>query len=546
MNANSNEAIAYFQAALKNVRGKNEILEAGTLVNLGSAYLLRGEYNRAIEYLEQSLVVAQTEANQALINATVLGIIGIVYFEAGDFDAAEASLQKSIKAWESLHVSLLDNNKTSLFEVQLGDVYNLLEQIQIKRNRPDIALKIADEGRSKALVELLSKKLEPSPASSDSSITLAQIKEIARSQNATLVSYTIARNLVVSQGIERQASALYIWVVKPNGELAFREVELDPEKPLWELVRWTRRSLGTRSLISVEPKESSSADLQQPLQTLHQLLIEPIADLLPSNPNDRVVFIPQGPLFLVPFPALLNSQKEHLIERHTISISPSIKTLQLTRQQKENLNPARNMLVLGDPSMPNESPTIGDSGKRLKQLPGARKEARAIASLLNTQAIFGSNGTEETITAKMSEARIIHLATHGYFNDQYGLDSAIALAPSENNNGWLTAGEIFDLKLNAELVVLSACNTGRGRLRRGEGVIGLSRSFISAGVPSVIVSLWSVPDAPTAELMSQFYRNLEQSGMDKAQALRQAMLATMETNPNPKNWAAFTLIGEAE
>ena len=88
-------------------------------------------------------------------------------------------------------------------------------------------------------------------------------------------------------------------------------------------------------------------------------------------------------------------------------------------------------------------------------------------------------------------------------------------------------------------------NTGRGRIRRGEGVEGLARSLISAGVPSVVVSLWSVPDAPTAELMSQFYRNLEQPGMDKAQALRQAMLATMKTNPNPKNWAAFTLIGEA-
>lgn len=131
------------------------------------------------------------------------------------------------------------------------------------------------------------------------------------------------------------------------------------------------------------------------------------------------------------------------------------------------------------------------------------------------------------------------------------IPGAIALAPevfnnkgkTEETNGLLTASEIFDLKLNAELVVLSACDTGRGKLS-GDGVIGLSRSLISAGVPSVIVSLWSIPDAPTASLMTEFYQRLQQ-GDDKASALRQAMLSTMKEHPNPENWAAFTLIGES-
>nr|WP_309143424.1 CHAT domain-containing protein [Nostoc favosum] len=101
---------------------------------------------------------------------------------------------------------------------------------------------------------------------------------------------------------------------------------------------------------------------------------------------------------------------------------------------------------------------------------------------------------------------------------------------------------MFDLKLNnTELVVLSACDTGRGKIS-GDGVIGLSRSFISAGVPSAIVSLWSIPDAPTALLMREFYQQLPAN--DKASALRLAMLATMKKNPDPKHWAAFTLIGE--
>lgn len=124
------------------------------------------------------------------------------------------------------------------------------------------------------------------------------------------------------------------------------------------------------------------------------------------------------------------------------------------------------------------------------------------------------------------------------------IPGAIALAPTSTEDGLLTAKEIFeDLTLQAELVVLSACDTGLGTVT-GDGVSGLSRAFIAAGVPSVVVSLWSIPDAPTTELMIEFYQQIQQ-GQDKAQALRQAMLKTMKNHPNPRDWAAFTLIGEA-
>ena len=182
----------------------------------------------------------------------------------------------------------------------------------------------------------------------------------------------------------------------------------------------------------------------------------------------------------------------------------------------------------------------------IPSLPGAEQEASAIAQLLNTEAITGNLATKAAILPKMVQARIIHLATHGLLDDftGEGVPGAIALAPGGNDNGLLTASEILDLKLNAQLVVLSACDTGRGKIT-GDSVIGLSRSLISAGVPSVIVSLWSVPDAPTASLMTEFYRNFQQKP-DKAQALRSATLTTMKQYPNPRDWAAFTLIGEAD
>lgn len=196
--------------------------------------------------------------------------------------------------------------------------------------------------------------------------------------------------------------------------------------------------------------------------------------------------------------------------------------------------------------MPEVSPFPGEPARQLSSLPAAEGEAKEVATMFKTEALIGTQATKATILPQLPNARIIHLATHGLLDDYTGggVPGAIALAPSNNDNGLLTASEILDLKLNAELVVLSACNTGKGRIT-GDGVIGLSRSLISAGVPSVVVSLWSVPDAPTASLMTEFYRQMQKSP-DKAQALRQAMLTTIKTHPNPTDWAAFTLIGEAE
>jgi CHAT domain-containing protein len=303
-------------------------------------------------------------------------------------------------------------------------------------------------------------------------------------------------------------------------------------------------------------QQRQEANLTQQLQRLHKLLIEPIADQLPTAPNANVIFIPQTSLFLVPFPALQDESGKYLIEKHTLLTAPSIQVLELTHQQRQQVaTRGNNALVVGNPTMPKVAPAIGEQPQQLSPLPGAEEEAKAIAPLLNTQALIGNQATKTAILPLLPSARIIHLATHGILDDIQGLKSAIALAPDppssplskggqEGGDGLLTASEILDLKLNAELVVLSACDTGRGRIT-GDSVIGLSRSLISAGVPSVIVSLWSVPDAPTASLMTEFYKNL-QLNPDKAQALRQAMLTTMKQHPNPKNWAAFTLIGEAQ
>ncbi|MGC1393607.1 MAG: CHAT domain-containing protein, partial [Coleofasciculaceae cyanobacterium] len=264
-------------------------------------------------------------------------------------------------------------------------------------------------------------------------------------------------------------------------------------------------------------------------------------------------FIPQSSLFLVPFAALQDEQGKYLIEKHTILTAPAIQVLELTHKAREQRVGAhgrapiqgKDVLVMGNPTMPSVPNETGNL-QQLSSLPGSETEANAIAQLLNTQAIIGAAATKSAILEKLKTARIAHLATHGLLDDfkLSGVPGAIALAPSGNDNGLLTSSEIFDLKLNAELVVLSACDTGRGDIK-GDGVVGLSRALISAGVPSIIVSLWSVPDAPTASLMTEFYRQISQNP-NKATALRNTMLMMMKQYQHPRDWAAFTLIGEAE
>ncbi|HEY9612027.1 CHAT domain-containing tetratricopeptide repeat protein, partial [Allocoleopsis sp.] len=536
---------------------KTPLEEGSALGELGLAYSSLGNYAKAIDYHQQSLAILREIGSKGGEWRT-LNYLGYSLLKSGNLREAENILLTGIKVGETLRERLGKNDtfKVSIFEGQRY-TYSLLQQALIAQNKTNEALEIAERGRARAFVELLANRFTPSTTESTiAAPSLSQIQQIAKEQNATLVEYSIINDeFQVGGKLKTKESELYIWVIKPTGEVTFRRVDL---KPLWQqqnttlesLVSDSRKSIGVRGrglgAVARVDEESQTNRLQQ----LYQLLINPIADLLPTDPNARVVFIPQNTLFLVPFPALLDASSKYLIEKHTILTAPAIQVLEFTHQRRRYVpGEAKDVLVVGNPTMPRVSPAFGQPPQQLPSLPGSQQEATEIATLFNTQAITGNGATKAAVVQKMSQARVIHLATHGlldYFKIFLGIPGAgaVALAPSGQDDGLLTTEEILNLKLNAELVVLSACDTGNGKIT-GDGVIGLSRSLMTAGVPSVIVSLWSVPDAPTAFLMTQFYKNLQQNP-DKAQALRSAMLTTMKQHPNPKDWAAFTLIGEAE
>jgi CHAT domain-containing protein len=470
-----------------------------------------------------------------------LNYLGRAYMKINNLEQAALTLLTEINKGEQIRARLPENQKINLADNQ-ANTYHLLQEVLIRQNRITSALEVAERGRARAFADILDRRSNPTKEDHEGANVpnVRSLQTIAHLQKATLVQYSIINE-----------TELYIWVIKtqPNGEMSFRsEVSFHRAKwnaqiPMRELLADSRASISVVNPNTSSTQQLPSAELNQLLKELYNVLIKPIANQLPKDPNERVIFIPQGELFLVPFAALQDPQGKYLIENHTISTAPSIQSLSFTRSLARRYHIGyqhrpRPALVVGNPTMP-----IVDN-HQLSPLPGAEQEAIDVAKLLNTTPLIGAQATKSAILEQMPKARIIHFATHGLLDtiDQE-IPGAIALAPEGKDTGILTAAELLKLEITPELVVLSACDTGRGTIT-GDGVLGLSRSLIASGVPSVIASLWAVSDNSTSVLMTHFYRNFK-NNPNKAQALRQAMLSTMKEYPNPCYWAAFTLIGES-
>jgi CHAT domain-containing protein len=273
-----------------------------------------------------------------------------------------------------------------------------------------------------------------------------------------------------------------------------------------------------------------------------------------------------------------------LIVEHEIVSLPSASTLAVLRSEVKDRSPAPKLLaVLADPVFERSDPRlkggvavggsgdeqrglrlsvgkaakdsgIEDAGPGIPRLPGTRKEAEQILALARTapsRPAFDFTASRATVTdVELGQYRYVHFATHGFLDSQYPELSGVLLSMFDERgrpqDGFLRAHEFYNLKLSADLVVLSACQTGLGKEIRGEGLVGLTRGIMYAGAPRVVVSLWDVSDAGTAELMTRFYRGMLKEGKRPAEALQAAQVSMLgdERFAAPYFWAAFTLQGE--
>ncbi|MDJ1172713.1 CHAT domain-containing protein [Roseofilum capinflatum] len=533
-------AITFYEQLLKIAREiGNRQGEANSLGSLGNAYYLLGQYQRAIDFHQQHLTIAR-EIGDRQGEWKSLNNLGDSLRQIPQLvDLAEKTLRKAVEVCETLRSDLQDSHQISIFETQRNS-YRLLQQVLIAQDKPIEALEISERGRTRAFINLLRQRF---PEESNPYISAPQIRQVAQTQNATLVEYSIV------------FEELYIWVIQPTGNIEFRRSPIAESdlKNLETLILRARVSIGItekdndNQLLKLNPEEKPRNGHFPWLQYLYNILIAPITDRLPTDPEDRIIFIPHYALYLVPFAALQNPQGRYLIEDHTPLTAPSIQVLETTHAQQQRLHRTqKKALVVAEPTL---HPKFQQDPYKLRSYEYMQEAAQTIATILDTLPIMGDSATKVAVINQMLQTRIVHIFAHGLLDEYQPEDTnlgdipgTIVLAPDADSDGALNAAEILDHKLNAEIVVLSACSTGKGKIT-GDGIIGLSRCFILAGVPSLVVSLWNI-GAPAAKvLMTEFYQNLA-NGKNRAAALRHAMLNTKIRFPKPESWSGFTLIGE--
>jgi len=557
---------------------------ADTLLLLSEARFLLGQYDAAWKAADEAIAMRSVPSEitrSALENrAQALWKLGRTQEALGDIRQANESLEQ---ARAKLVPS--DFMKQGFTDTDRG-MTSLSIHILLDGGEEREALETAERARGRAFLDLLAtKSISPNPLSnrenegampllltrggmgSGEHGTLSSLGSAppASAENAIALARRLDSTILVYWVDD---NSTIIWTVSPQGRIAQARTDFgSPRLDKWinEALHVQESSSG-RSHVQIASRggEALLAGGRNPdsWRRLYDALIRPVRANLPSKPGSRLTIIPSGPLFRLSFAALMDERGRYLIEKYALNYSPAIEVFQYTRQAQQRIAamPARYLLVANPSGMP-----LSD-GKQLPALPGSDKEIQSISQIVghgSAMLLHGKQADEAAVRQAMLNAKVIHLATHGVIDSSNPLSSFLALGRTTDQaggNGRLTAEEVYSLDLHADLVVLSACRTGLGRIS-GDGVAGLARAFFYAGTASVVSTLWDVADQPTAELLANFYRSFSKPNTSKSQALRQAQLRLLQSlragqirtdtpfgrlplPDDPILWAGFVLMGE--
>ncbi|HXS01659.1 MAG TPA: CHAT domain-containing protein [Pyrinomonadaceae bacterium] len=372
----------------------------------------------------------------------------------------------------------------------------------------------------------------------------------------------------------------FVWAVTPESVKAFElpgRATIEQEaKRFYQLLTEQGTSVPNESLAQRKQRlDNAESDLPAVAANVSRMLLQPLAADLKQK---RLVIVADGVLQYLPFSALtLSDGGRPLIVDHEIVTLPSASVLAVLREEFEQRKPASKLLaVLADPVFSANDPRLAQAKNAepanhssatdvqrsaiesglggLVRLRFSRQEAEEIARLAgdkrNLKALDFSASRSLVTKDNLSDYRIVHFATHGLINNQNPDLSGVVLSLVDEQgrpqNGFLRLYDIYNLKLDADLVVLSACQTALGKEIKGEGLVGLTRGFMYAGAPRVVASLWRIDDRATADIMKRFYEAMLKDGMRPAAALRAAQISMSQDKRwhSPHYWAAFTLQGE--
>ncbi len=596
------EAIKMFEKSISVFKKTEDKKKVSTvLANLSTAYLLNNNPREALRYAEESMEYSRQVGKHELTWAVIEGYAKVLS-ALNRNDEARKSYLESIEALEALRNDAAgsDIQQVNFLEYR-GYPYQGLVELMIKENKPDEALIYAERMKSRLLLEMLQRNRvnvtkmmttqereeertlkneiininsqiykesiseKPNPKRIEELNSQLQKARINQ-QNFEAKLYTTHPNLKTERGqtelfkIE-QASALlqdnqtalieyffsqksvYVFVLTKdsNGKSNVKVHKLNSsEVEIETLTEKYREQLASRNALF---KENSTK--------LYEMLIKPLEAELKGK--TKLVIVPDGVLWELPFQALTGNGKRYLIEDYAVTYTPSLSvSVEMAKRKKQNANPT--LIAFGNPFLGKEkdSPNLFRTrAGNFSPLPEAENEVNKLAQLYGKEksiVFTGTSARESELKTKAGEYKVIHLATHGILNDSSPMYSQIVLSQEENQkeeDGLLEAWEIIEMNLNADLVVLSACETARGRVSEGEGMIGLSWALFVAGTSTTVVSQWKVDSVSTSNLMLEFHRNLKAKST-KSEAMRKAVLKLMQDKQynHPFYWAAFVVVGD--
>lgn len=544
------KAISYYE---KSIDLADDFLRFYSRLALASAHISAGHYtkaNQAIDhaegYIETLGKVGQLSAKSLLLRAR-----GILALKSGRLDDADSLYKTALETHGEGYDSAYDRfwllegiAKTKLAKGDKGgaakvyleaileaenvrarfrseeiksalfgemqDAFDMAVQLLIESGHPDIAWEVSERSRSRALLDMMRNRVKLSSgndAFSDAAKVTSKISTLSEklSTNDVVISYHMLSEYT------------YGWAIRKSGTTMAR-VGSD-RQTIAQLVE------DFRDAVVMRRKGAKQYGAE-----LYDILIKPFK----VTEGETITFVPHDAIHYLPFQALWVGDK-YLIQRNSVSYAPSGTSLVMLFGRQDNKKGI--FLGLGNP----------DLGDPAMALPGAQRELESLRVMFpNAEAYFQKDATRDKLLQRVGDSRILHIAAHGTVDRVDPLLSKIHLAGNSAIAGVLEARDVYSMRLkNTALVTLSACETGLGKVSRGDEIWGFARSFLSAGAQSLIVSLWPVSDESTETLMKRFYLELN-NGSDARDSLRSATLEVMNDRrfSDPYFWAPFILMGK--
>jgi CHAT domain-containing protein/tetratricopeptide (TPR) repeat protein len=606
------QAIVNYQEALQlGEKSGDKSIFTGPLQSLGRMYLLQGDYRQALNLTERAIIYAE-QNSQYIHIFSALQIAAKAYQKLGQPEDARKALTRAIDIVEQLRGQTVGGelDRQEAFE-EVVTPYQAMIDLFANQERFTEAFSYAQRAKGRTLLELLQngridinksasqaereqeqqltreiaslnrqvtgEKLKPQPDEKRLAQFEDQLKKARLKFEAFRTTlYAAHPELKVQRGEIRPISFDDIASLIPDSKTALLDfIVTDENVHLFVLTKdaSARTALNTYT-IKIERKalaekveryrrrmENRDYDFQALSRELYVLLIKPAQKQLQSKTN--LIISPDNVLWDLPFQTLLSPELRYLIEDSAISYAPSLSVLREMKlvREKKRAQAKASLLALGNPALGARSKELAKFVKmdaQLQSLPEAAAQVKELERLYGktlSRVYTGTAAREELIKEQSAHYRILHLAAHGILNDVNPMYSHVLLSQTpgrSDEDGLLEAWEMMDLDLNADLVVLAACETARGRAGAGEGVIGMTWALFVAGCPRSVVSQWKVEASSTTALMVEFHKRFKtryggrQPAVSTAEAMRQAALKVMKNAEyvHPFYWGGFVVVGE--